>query len=80
MLSDFRDSAIVKLNFSEERPPKPPRLYLTKTESPVSVVNSHSVMCWCCGGLVLTGYVFLLDLRTWTGPNPRLTLRLPYAQ
>ncbi|KAF5903134.1 serine/threonine-protein kinase N2-like isoform X1, partial [Clarias magur] len=27
------DSTIVKLNFSEERPPKPPRLYLTKAES-----------------------------------------------
>uniref|UniRef100_A0A8B9RP05 protein kinase C n=1 Tax=Astyanax mexicanus TaxID=7994 RepID=A0A8B9RP05_ASTMX len=36
------NSAVVKLNFSEERPPKPPRLYLTKTpssESPVSMVN-----------------------------------------
>ncbi|KAM9440883.1 serine/threonine-protein kinase N2 isoform 1-T1 [Clarias gariepinus] len=31
------DSTIVKLNFSEERPPKPPRLYLTKAESPGSM-------------------------------------------
>lgn len=40
MRSAFRDSAIVKLNFSEERPPKPPRLYLSKAETPVSMVNS----------------------------------------
>ncbi|XP_072521432.1 serine/threonine-protein kinase N2 isoform X2 [Salminus brasiliensis] len=36
------DSAVVKLNFSEERPPKPPRLYLTKTpssDSPVSMLS-----------------------------------------
>ncbi|KAF4073034.1 hypothetical protein AMELA_G00254220 [Ameiurus melas] len=31
------DSAIIKLNFSEERPPKPPRLYLAKAESPASM-------------------------------------------
>ncbi|XP_036436286.1 serine/threonine-protein kinase N2 isoform X2 [Colossoma macropomum] len=41
------DSAVVKLNFSEERPPKPPRLYLTKTPSsdgPVSM-NSKGNSC-----------------------------------
>ncbi|KAL7838206.1 hypothetical protein AOLI_G00266100 [Acnodon oligacanthus] len=40
-------SAVVKLNFSEERPPKPPRLYLTKTPSsdgPVSM-NSKGNAC-----------------------------------
>ncbi|KAI5089271.1 serine/threonine-protein kinase N2 isoform X1 [Silurus meridionalis] len=40
------DSAIVKLNFSEERPPKPPRLYLTKTESLASMED-------CRGRVVL---------------------------
>lgn len=40
--SAFRDSAVVQLNFSEERPPKPPRLYLTRNENLASVVNSHS--------------------------------------
>ncbi|KAI4877419.1 hypothetical protein NFI96_011717, partial [Prochilodus magdalenae] len=36
------DSAIVKLNFSEERPPKPPRLYLTKTPSSDNPVSMNS--------------------------------------
>ncbi|XP_017557172.1 serine/threonine-protein kinase N2 isoform X1 [Pygocentrus nattereri] len=35
-------SAVVKLNFSEERPPKPPRLYLTKTPSSDSPVSMNS--------------------------------------
>ncbi|XP_007255867.3 serine/threonine-protein kinase N2 isoform X1 [Astyanax mexicanus] len=36
------NSAVVKLNFSEERPPKPPRLYLTKTPSSESPVSMNS--------------------------------------
>ncbi|KAL7834895.1 hypothetical protein SRHO_G00291420 [Serrasalmus rhombeus] len=35
-------SAVVKLNFSEERPPKPPRLYLTKTPSSDGPVSMNS--------------------------------------
>ncbi|KAK3527503.1 hypothetical protein QTP86_023721 [Hemibagrus guttatus] len=43
------DSAVVKLNFSEERPPKPPRLYLTRAESPASV-NLKGNQAEDCGG------------------------------
>ncbi|GAA6092465.1 serine/threonine-protein kinase N2 isoform X2, partial [Tachysurus ichikawai] len=46
------DSAVVKLNFSEERPPKPPRLYLTKAETPVSV-NVKGNQAECRGRAVL---------------------------
>uniref|UniRef100_A0A8B9LTM7 protein kinase C n=1 Tax=Astyanax mexicanus TaxID=7994 RepID=A0A8B9LTM7_ASTMX len=37
------NSAVVKLNFSEERPPKPPRLYLTKTPSSESPVKKKGL-------------------------------------
>lgn len=39
-----RDSAVVKLNFSEERPAKPPRLQLAKTpttDPSLSAVQTH---------------------------------------
>ncbi|XP_060768451.1 serine/threonine-protein kinase N2 [Neoarius graeffei] len=47
------DSAIVKLNFSEERPPKPPRLYLSKAETPVSVNLKGNQAEDCRGRAVL---------------------------
>ncbi|MCI4394377.1 hypothetical protein PGIGA_G00168010 [Pangasianodon gigas] len=48
-----RDSAIVKLNFSEERPPKPPRLYLAKAESPASMNLKGNQAEDCRGRAVL---------------------------
>ncbi|XP_017315866.1 serine/threonine-protein kinase N2 isoform X1 [Ictalurus punctatus] len=47
------DSAIIKLNFSEERPPKPPRLYLSKAESPASMNLKGNQAEDCRGRAVL---------------------------
>ncbi|KAB5522448.1 hypothetical protein PHYPO_G00159640 [Pangasianodon hypophthalmus] len=47
------DSAIVKLNFSEERPPKPPRLYLAKADSPASINLKGNQAEDCRGRAVL---------------------------
>lgn len=50
-----RDSAVVKLNFSEERPAKPPRLHLAKnptTDESLSVVclmDKHFVVLYYSG-------------------------------